>query len=461
MGVTVVIPTYNRPDLLKRTLLCLQHQDADESAFEVIVCDDGSSDNTKEAACSFEQQLDLRYCYQKDMGFRAGTARNMGIHLARYEICLFLDTGVLVGSDFIRSVIAFHRRHEGTVCIGIVHGMNQKDDDHPIAKYLQPIALSEHPEACLRSPMLKAYPDSRQLQFDFYEYDMDRSSAPWSYFWTSMVSAETGLLREVGGFEESFHGWGHEDLELGYRLWKAGAHFRADPSVRALHLPHEQFNPVQMTNRKNHLHFVRLHQELPVELSYVNENFNYEMLLGQFKAADEYLPLDYANIEQLMPPSDEGDRRLAAGYVSPQLAARLSVTDVFACNQRNAATVRKHLPNVHAAFKAGFINFCEDHYYETAIITDAWKVIPITLLSLLLDEMLRIAKRVYVLDTDGLQLDKLPIVGEQLPAGFRAEPIGCKGKTYVYGITRLDISPPAQTNWDKPDPLEAGAAAKE
>lgn len=257
-----------------------------------------------------------------------------------------------------------------------------------------------------------------------------------------MVSVETCVLREIGGFDESFHGWGHEDLELGYRLWKAGVHFRADPTLRALHLPHEQFNPVQMTSRKNHLHFVRLHQELPVELSYVNENFIYEMLLGQFEVADQYLPQDYEHIEQGILRSNEEGRRLAVGYVSPQFVTRLNITDVFACNQHNAEVIRAQRPSVHTAFKAGFVNFCEDDYYQTVIITDAWKVIPITLLIVLLDEMLRIAKRVYLLDTEGLHLETLPIVGEQLPAGFHAEPIGHREKTHVYGISRQDMHSP-------------------
>ncbi|MGF6356248.1 glycosyltransferase involved in cell wall biosynthesis [Paenibacillus sp. 4624] len=436
-GVTVIIPTYNHSDLLERTLVCLKHQEADISLFEVIVCDDGSSDDTKEVACSFESDLDLRYCYQKDLGFRAGTARNMGLHLAKHEICVYLDTGVLIGADLILNVIQFHDLHEHTIGLGTVHGMNQKDHQHPLAKYLQSIASSEHPEACLRNPMLKAYPDSRQTQFDFYENDLDRSSAPWSMFWTSMVSVETFLLRQVGGFDESFHGWGHEDLELGYRLWKAGLHFRSDPSLRALHLPHEQFNPVQMTSRKNHLHFVKLHQELPVELSYVNENFIFEMLLGQLNVADQYLPQNYDDLDPNLLGSHEEGRRLAVGYITPAFASRLNITDVFACNQRNAEIIRTQRPDVHTAFKAGFVNFCEDNMYQTVIITDVWKVIPITLLIVLLDEMLRIAKRVYLLDTADLELDKLPIVGELLPTGFHAESIASAGKTEVYAITRL------------------------
>lgn len=445
-GVTVIIPTYNHSELLERTLVCLKHQEADNSIFEVIVCDDGSSDDTKEVACSFEADLDLRYCYQKDLGFRAGTARNMGLHLAKYEICVYLDTGVLVGSDLIVNIIHFHQCYENTIGLGTVHGMNQKDHQHPLAKYLQSIASSEHPEACLRNPMLKAYPDSRQTQFDFYENDLDRCLAPWSMFWTSMVSVETHLLRQVGGFDESFHGWGHEDLELGYRLWKAGLHFRADPSLRALHLPHEQFNPVQMTSRKNHLHFVKLHQELPVELSYVNQNFIYEMLLGQFNAADEYLPQDYDNLDQALLGSHNEGRRLAVGYMTPAFVSRFNITDAFACNQRNAEMIRTQRPDVRSAFKAGFVNFCEDHTYHTAIITDVWKVIPITLLIVLLDEMLRIAKRVYLLHTAGLQLENLPIVGEQLPIEYYAESMASAGSTEVYGITRRAQQLDAEVN---------------
>ncbi|WP_342554266.1 glycosyltransferase [Paenibacillus sp. FSL R7-0652] len=445
-GVTVIIPTYNHSELLERTLVCLKHQEADTSLFEVIVCDDGSSDDTKDVACSFEADLDLRYCYQKDLGFRAGTARNMGLHLAKHEICVYLDTGVLIGADLILNVIQFHRCHEHTIGLGTVHGMNQKDDQHPLAKYLQSIASSEHPEACLRNPMLKAYPDSRQTQFDFYENDLDRSAAPWTMFWTSMVSVETRLLRQVGGFDESFHGWGHEDLELGYRLWKAGLHFRADPSLRALHLPHEQFNPVEMTSRKNHLHFVKLHQELPVELSYVNKNFIFEMLLGQFNAADRYLTQNYDDLDPALFELHEGGRRLAVGYLTPEFVSRLNITDVFACNQRNAEMIRAAKPDVHTSYKAGFVNFCEDDTYQTAIITDVWKVIPITLLIVLLDEILRIAKRVYLLDTADIELEQLPIAGDHLPTGFQTACVGGTGITKLYSISRLARQLDAEVN---------------
>ena len=174
-----------------------------------------------------------------------------------------------------------------------------------------------------------------------------------------------------------------------------------------------------------------------MELSYVNQNFIYEMLLGQFNAADQYVLQDYDELDPDLLDSREDGRRLAVGYVTPTWVSRLKITDVFACNQRNAEIIRTQKPNVHTAFKAGFVNFCADDTYQTVIITDVWKVIPITLLIVLLDEMLRIAKRVYLLDTADLQLENLPIVGEHLPTGFHAESIARAGKTDVYAITRL------------------------
>ncbi|WP_408666841.1 glycosyltransferase, partial [Jatrophihabitans sp.] len=47
---SVVIPTYNRAELLRRTLDSLIGQDLGRDAFEVLVVDDGSSDGTAELA---------------------------------------------------------------------------------------------------------------------------------------------------------------------------------------------------------------------------------------------------------------------------------------------------------------------------------------------------------------------------------------------------------------------------
>jgi glycosyltransferase involved in cell wall biosynthesis len=85
---SVVIPTYNDARDLDRCLASLVAQTYKN--FEVIVCDDGSTDNTKEVAESYQGRLDLVYEWEKNWGGPA-RPRNRGIALARAEWICFLD----------------------------------------------------------------------------------------------------------------------------------------------------------------------------------------------------------------------------------------------------------------------------------------------------------------------------------------------------------------------------------
>lgn len=86
---SIVIPTYNRADKLKRALLSLKSQSLQE--FEVIVCDDGSSDDTKSVALSFQNDLDIKYIYLENSGGPA-KPRNFGIKKAQYDWICLLDS---------------------------------------------------------------------------------------------------------------------------------------------------------------------------------------------------------------------------------------------------------------------------------------------------------------------------------------------------------------------------------
>jgi cellulose synthase/poly-beta-1,6-N-acetylglucosamine synthase-like glycosyltransferase len=92
-SVSVIIPTYNRTELLRRTLDALTEQSISRDEFEVIVSDDGSTDNTSAVVQSFADRLDVRYCHQQDRGYRVAEARNAGARLASAPILVFLDSG--------------------------------------------------------------------------------------------------------------------------------------------------------------------------------------------------------------------------------------------------------------------------------------------------------------------------------------------------------------------------------
>src|SRR6185369_15546211 len=101
-AVSVIVPTYNRSKLVSYTLLSLLKQNISKSRYEVIVADDGSTDNTRQVVKKFEGLMNVKYVYQEDLGYRPGSARNLGIRAAEGRICVMLDAGVLVNVDCLR-----------------------------------------------------------------------------------------------------------------------------------------------------------------------------------------------------------------------------------------------------------------------------------------------------------------------------------------------------------------------
>ena len=87
--VSVVIPTYNRAAELKRCLDSLVAQTTDD--FEVLVCDDGSTDDTVEVVGGFADRLNLRFLPSARWGGPA-RPRNLGIENAAGEWIAFLDS---------------------------------------------------------------------------------------------------------------------------------------------------------------------------------------------------------------------------------------------------------------------------------------------------------------------------------------------------------------------------------
>jgi glycosyltransferase involved in cell wall biosynthesis len=86
--VSVIVPTYNRAHYLGEAIESILNQDIRDCQIEIIVVDDGSTDNTKEVLRKFGDRV--RYIYQDNGG--AGPARNRGIHEATGEWISFLDS---------------------------------------------------------------------------------------------------------------------------------------------------------------------------------------------------------------------------------------------------------------------------------------------------------------------------------------------------------------------------------
>ncbi|MER7165440.1 glycosyltransferase [Micromonospora sp. NPDC000207] len=235
---SVVVPTYQRSGLLRRTLDSLIRQDLGLDRFEVLVVDDGSTDDTAAVAREYADRLPLRYFHQPDEGFRVAAARNVGIAAARGDICVFVDSGVLLHSGALRAHVALHAGPTPTAVVGYVYCFNHDNED--AAQMLATLDFDDPDATVARLRDEGRWLDVRESFYDQYTDAVDELPAPWLIYWTCNTSADTEQLRRVGGFDEAFRTWGGEDVELAYRLFLDGARFVVGREAAAIHYPHEK-----------------------------------------------------------------------------------------------------------------------------------------------------------------------------------------------------------------------------
>lgn len=236
-AASVIIPTYNRAAILSHTLQSLTLQTIGSAEFEVIVIDDGSTDETYSVVRSFENVLTISYLYQDDLGNRTGEARNWGISQAKASICIFVDAGMLLSSRCIEEHIRIHQTEERLAVIGYAYGFEEFNE---LDRTLVELVNTTEPDetiAHLRSN--SQFWDLRETNYRRHYDRLEDLPAPWVYFWTCNVSVKRQDLVKVGLFDLNFDlTWGFEDIELAYRLHQDGVKIVLHRPAAAIHYPH-------------------------------------------------------------------------------------------------------------------------------------------------------------------------------------------------------------------------------
>jgi glycosyltransferase involved in cell wall biosynthesis len=220
--VTVVIPTYNRRDLIGETLDSVFAQTFRD--FEVVVVDDGSTDGTPERLRPLAEQGRIRYIRQKNA--EQAAARNRGLEEARGEFIAFLDDDDLWPPDKLQWQVEALRERPDAV---LVYG--EERQLHPDGRHVR------------RSV---AWPDG-----DVYAQFRLRNwiTTPGQ----TLIRADA--LREIGGFDAAI--WRSEDWDLYIRLARRGP-FIFRPVV-ALDYRVQPNHSAAVRHALNHIHVAWRH----------------------------------------------------------------------------------------------------------------------------------------------------------------------------------------------------------
>lgn len=217
LEISVVVPAHDRSAILGEVLGRLAAQSYDPERYEVIVVDDGSTEDLSRVVPD-DPRFRLVSHDGADARFRAGQARAHGAALAQKPILAFLDADVAVGKDFLWALDWVHARWPRTALFGYLSGYNLHDLGfvHTLAQVrgVDPIESVPVIPDRQREPVARAVLDN-----------VDWLQDAWRLCYTGNLSLPRALFDEIGGFSEAFTGWGLEDVDLGYRLHRARAGF--------------------------------------------------------------------------------------------------------------------------------------------------------------------------------------------------------------------------------------------
>jgi glycosyltransferase involved in cell wall biosynthesis len=239
-SVSVIVTSFNHKPIVQRLLPQLQAEDYPREKCEIIVVDGGSTDGSREWLGSLKDARLHVILQEQDRGRSA--MRNEGIRVAHGEIIIMLDGDHTIDKNFILPHVESHARQE---CVVVGH--SQFTDRW-------------------RSRALDRYLNTRGAR-----KLLPGSPLPGRYFITRNCSVPRSVLERVGLFDETFSGWGGEDLELGMRFEEIGVKIIYEPRTRAWHHHDRPLNALlrnlELYGEKSIPHLVERHPQLYRELN--------------------------------------------------------------------------------------------------------------------------------------------------------------------------------------------------
>lgn len=241
-GVSVIIPVFNSSRTLEISLKSIFESDYPD--FEVIVVDDGSTDNSVDIAKKFKCRV-----IKKETNTGAADARNIGAGKAKYSILFFTDSDCILKKDTISKIVgSFNKNFE------VVAGIYSK----------QPYD---------KGNIFSAY----HSLLAYYNY-LNSSVA---LFGTQCAAIKRDLFWKLGGFDCSIKGATVEDLKFQYKLQSIKCNYHVNMDAQVLHNSRNSLTNLLRSYYKRSKFatelLLRMNRVMPTKHGYI---VNYPMMLS-------------------------------------------------------------------------------------------------------------------------------------------------------------------------------------
>jgi len=214
MDVSIIIPTFNRKDILQECLQALAHQDGTQR-YEVVLVDDASQDGTQEMVEALRTSLSFPLTLLRQEKKGPAAARNLGIRNSSGTIILIIGDDIIPVPHLIKEHVEWHLHRY----------------PYPRAAVLGLVRWS---------PQIEVTPFMRWLekggwQFPYEEIE-GKTEIGWKYVMTPNISFKRDFLTEHHlFFDERFLYAALEDYEFGHRFFQKGGRLYYNPHALGYH----------------------------------------------------------------------------------------------------------------------------------------------------------------------------------------------------------------------------------
>jgi glycosyltransferase involved in cell wall biosynthesis len=217
--IALLLSTFQRPTHLRRALQSISLQQGVEGKMELVVTDDGSTDETPRVVEEFARcvPFPVSFTTHPHTTFQLSRCRNEGARASRAPYLLFLDGDCILPRDHVR--IHLERRQPGVVMAGDCCRLEQEASERITSDLIHRGEFAHFAPASELRRLQKRDRASR-----FYRF-VGHPTKP------KLIGNNVGIWRKdferVNGYDENFQGWGCEDDDLRFRLRRAGVYIES------------------------------------------------------------------------------------------------------------------------------------------------------------------------------------------------------------------------------------------
>lgn len=226
-----IIPTYNSENSILYVLEGIDKQLLKTNIKEIIVIDDGSTDNTKRIIDEFLAKTSIKLIYRKnDTRKYAAYSRNKGLRLATGDVVCFIDSDIIIPPDYLNYHLYLHEKIPNVIGLSLRSFIEKEEftqltNPFPIKSYINEFRLQKtiKPEWCDTEEKRKFAGKTIELMAE--TNNLKNLGMGSNYFWslpeiclTCAITYKRSDLLTVKGAPSNFVGWGFNDVSMAAKV---------------------------------------------------------------------------------------------------------------------------------------------------------------------------------------------------------------------------------------------------